>query len=216
MITKDDLSKRDYWLAIDKSTSMGEPAVEGNPGGQTRWAAAQELVHGVARQASAYDDDGISVLFFASKVIKTYDNVTGGVDVVDKIFAEQAPGGSTNTAGALLEILDAYFNRKKSGEAKPLTIIFATDGIPDDGAAGEDRVIKAIVDATKKMDNEDEIGILFLQIGDNSHARDFLKRLDDDLVSKKGAKYDIVDTLNMQEIEGGISLETMLLNAVND
>lgn len=58
------------------------------------------------------------------------------------------------------------------------------------------------------------MGISFLQVGKDSGAHAFLKRLDDDLV-KQGAKHDIVDTKTMEELET-IGLTEALIAALND
>jgi len=71
------------------------------------------------------------------------------------------------------------------------------------------------VAATKKMTNEKELGILFLQVGQDPTATQYLQKLDDDLVAKAGAKWDIVDTKTYEQI-GNMSLTQVLLDAIND
>lgn len=205
---KEDLGKYDYIVLIDKSGSMSDPV--GGNSNLTRWQAAKELTHAVAQEAAKYDDDGITVALFSTKFTE-FVNIDGGVQKVDEIFANNFPNGSTNTAGVLQHYFDDYLKRKKAtAETKPMIIICVTDGVPDD----EPAVAKAIVNFTKKLDSDDEAGIQFLQIGDDSHARAFLKRLDDNL-EKEGAKFDIVDTKNADELDK-VSLTDILVEAVND
>ncbi|BBH53975.1 hypothetical protein JCM31447_24280 [Fluviispira sanaruensis] len=64
------------------------------------------------------------------------------------------------------------------------------------------------------MESNNEFGISFIQIGDDKYARDFLKKLDDDMVSI-GAKFDICDTKTCDEIEN-MSLDQVLLDIVNN
>lgn len=199
------LSEYDFEIGIDKSSSMGEK----DGGATTRWARAEEVTTGYARHCEKYDSDGITVSVFSGKH-KTYENVKGGGDVVANIFAENEPNGSTNTAGYLQARLDDYFHRKAKGIAKPLIISIITDGIPDDQAALE----QVIIDATKKMDKDEELGITFLQIGSDPKASAFLKTLDDGLQAK-GAKFDIVDTKTFEEI-GNMSLNEVLIAALED
>lgn len=216
-MTKEDLKKYDYYILVDRSTSMNEPADETKPDGLSRWAYSKELVHGVAREAAQYDDDGITLIFFAADHM-VFDNIGGGSDKelaikkLDELFEKYSPNGSTNTAGALQFVFDGYLKRKREshGEAKPIILIVATDGRPD----SEADVMRNIINFTKSLDKDEEAGIQFLQIGNNEGARAFLKKLDDDL-EKKGAKFDIVDTKNAAELDK-LSLTDILIEAVTD
>lgn len=202
-MTNEDLAKRDYVVALDKSGSMGEK----HKTSRSRWAYGQEQMLAVARKCEEFDSDGIDVVLFSNN-FKTYNNVTA--DKVAQIFKENEPGGGTDTAGVLKLILDAYFIRKAAGTAKPVTVIVYTDGEPNDQGA----VDRVIIEATKKMDADEEIGITFLQVGDNDGARKFLQHLDDDLQSL-GAKFDIVDTKNEAEMDN-ISITDVLMAAITD
>lgn len=203
-----DLAKRDYVLMIDKSASMN---TEDCPGGKSRWAYAQEQTQGLAVECAKFDDDGISIVVFNTHH-KNWDNITGGPGQVERIFTEESPSGSTDTAAALKFVLDDYFTRKAAnpGATKPLTIMCVTDGRPDD----EYTLEQCIIDATGKIASDDELGISFLQIGKDEHARTYLKSLDDNLV-KKGAKFDVVDTESMDEM-ADLSLVDLLIKAVTD
>jgi Mg-chelatase subunit ChlD len=203
-MNKDDLAKRDYVVMIDKSGSMTKTDC---PNGKTRWEHAQEQTENVARACAKFDDDGIDVVVFND----TPTQKTGVTpDAVEAVFAENNPNGGTDTAKAMKMVLDGYFSRKASGIVKPLTVICVTDGEPND----ENALVKTIVDASNKLDSEDEIGICFMQVGKDEHARAFLQRLDDNL-TKEGAKFDIVDTKNDEEMSN-IAMEDLLLAAVND
>lgn len=202
-MNKDELSKYDYVVMIDKSGSMGTEDCNG----KSRWAHAQEQTENIARIAAKFDDDGIDVVVFGSSA-KLYSGTTA--DTVKKIFAENSPSGGTNTAGAVKSVFDAYFTRKATGKAKPLIVICVTDGVPDDERA----LSSVIIEATKKIDSDEEMGITFVQVGSDAHAREFLKRLDDDLQGQ-GAKFDIVDTKNDEEMDG-ISVEELLMEAITD
>lgn len=201
----EQLAKRDYILLIDKSTSMQEK----DGLSTTRWQRAQELTVGFARKCAEFDDDGITVIPFAGG-FKEYNNVDGGDEVVKKIFSENEPNGSTDTAKAVKHVLDKYFVAKAAGEAKPITVLCVTDGEPTDRVALEN----VIVEATKKMDADEEIAISFIQIGNDTSATKFLKHLDDGLTAK-GAKFDIVDTKTSDEIEN-MTMADVLLQAITD
>ncbi|KAB8032277.1 hypothetical protein [Fluviispira multicolorata] len=71
-----------------------------------------------------------------------------------------------------------------------------------------------VLETSKKMESDNKFGISIVQIGDDKYAREFLKKLDDDMVSIC-AKFDICDTKTCDEIEN-MSLDQVLLDIVND
>jgi 5,10-methylene-tetrahydrofolate dehydrogenase/methenyl tetrahydrofolate cyclohydrolase len=85
-----------------------------------------------------------------------------------------------------------------------------TDGEPDDRKA----VIQVIIEASQKMDRDEELAISFIQVGADPTATQYLKLLDDDL-QKVGAKFDIVDTVTIDDM-ADMSLLEVLLNAIVD
>lgn len=200
------LQDRDYTLIIDKSGSMSIPDQRG---GRTRWEEAQESTMAVARKCEQLDPDGIAVYLFSGR-FKRYDNVTSST--VAQIFLENEPMGRTDLAGVLQDALNNYFQRKASGQTKPAgeTILVVTDGEPDDRKA----VMRAIVEASRKMDRDEELGISLIQVGNDPQATRFLKALDDDLQGV-GAKFDIVDTVTLDQMED-LTLAEVLLNAIAD
>lgn len=202
-MTNEELAKRDYVIAIDRSGSMGTP----HKGGKTRFQYAQEQTEALARKCAEFDSDGIDVYFFNNQV-KSFEGVTP--DKVTQIFKESQPSGGTATDLVLLEVFGKYFKKKAAGGAKPVTLLVITDGEPNDKAA----VAKAIVDASKKIDADEELAVTFIQAGDDPGARAFLESLDNDLQSK-GAKFDIVDTKNEAEMDN-MSLEDVLIAAISD
>lgn len=200
------MQDRDYTLIIDKSGSMSTPA---QPGGRSRWDAAQESTLAIARKCEQFDADGITVYLFSSRH-KRYDNVTSSK--VEQIFQENDPAGTTNLAGVLKDATDRYFQRKAAGQTKPNgeTILVVTDGEPDDRKA----VMKVIIEASRQMEQDEELAISMIQVGSDATANRFLKALDDELQGA-GAKFDICDTVTMDDM-ADISLSEVLLNAIGD
>jgi vWA found in TerF C terminus len=200
------LENRDYTLIIDKSGSM---ATADTPNGQSRWIAAQESTFALASKCEKFDPDGITVYLFSGK-FRRFDNVTSAK--VAQIFQENDPVGSTNLTAVLLDAINSYFNQKSAGQAKSggETILVITDGEPDDRKG----VFETIIDATRRMDRDEELAITFIQVGNDSQATKFLQALDDQLQAV-GAKFDIVDTITIQDMED-MSLSEVLLNAIND
>jgi uncharacterized protein with von Willebrand factor type A (vWA) domain len=200
------MSDRDYTLIIDKSGSMSTPD---QAGGRTRWQIAQESTIALARKCEEFDPDGITVYVFSGK-FKRYDNVTTAK--VAQIFQENDPAGTTDLAGVLKNATDDYLQRKAAGQTKPNgeTILVVTDGEPDDRKA----VMRVIIEVSRRLDRDEELAISFIQVGNDAQATRFLKILDDELQSA-GAKFDICDTITMDDMED-MSLSEVLLNAIND
>ena len=200
------IEKRDYTLLIDKSSSM---ATSDQPGGKTRWEIAREATCALAQKCEQIDPDGITVYVFSGR-FRRYDNVTS--DKVTQIYEENEPMGRTDLASVLRDALDNYFERKAAGKTKPNgeTLLVVTDGAPTDSKA----VMRLIIDASRKIDRDEELALSLIQVGKDKKATEFLKALDDQLQSA-GAQFDIVDTITVENMQG-MSLSQVLLNAITD
>lgn len=200
------MSDRDYTLILDKSGSMSTPD---QAGGRSRWDIAQESTLALARKCEQFDPDGLTVYVFSGR-FKRYDDVTSAK--VGQIFLENDPAGTTNLAGVLQDALNNYFKRKTAGQTKPNgeTILVITDGEPDDRKA----VFEVIINATRQMERDEELGISMIQVGSDAQATKFLKALDDQLQSV-GAQFDICDTITLDDMED-MSLADILMNAITD
>lgn len=196
---------RDYTLILDKSGSMSVA----DQGGKSRWVYAQESTLALARKCDQLDPDGITLYTFSGR-FKRYDNVTASR--VDQVFLENDPVGTTNLAAVLQDATNRFFQRKAAGQlaANGETILVVTDGEPDDRRA----VIDVIINATQKMDRDEELAISFIQVGNDAGATAFLKALDDQLEGV-GAKFDICDTITIDDM-GDMSLAEVLLAAIAD
>ncbi len=197
---------RDYTLLIDKSQSM---STQDQPEGKSRWEVAQESTYALAKQCEEYDPDGITVYLFSSR-FRRYDNVTS--DKVMQIYAENDPMGKTDLLSVLEDAIENYFQRKAAGETKPNgeTFLVITDGEPEDRKG----VIRYLIETSRRLDRDQEIGISLIQVGDDPKVTEYLKALDDQLLDA-GAKFDIVDTITMTEM-GNSSLSEVLLRAITD
>jgi hypothetical protein len=200
------LGQRDYTLIIDKSGSM---SIRDQIGDKSRWSVMQESTLALASKCEELDPDGITVYLFSGR-FKRYDNVTA--NKVGQIFQENEPSGRTDLASVLQDALNNYFQRKATGQiqANGETILVVTDGEPDDRKA----VMRAIIEASRRMDRDEELAISFIQVGTDSQATKFLKVLDDELQGA-GAKFDIVDTVTIDDMED-MTLTEVLLNAITD
>lgn len=202
------LNDRDYTLIIDKSGSMSvrEPQM----GNKSRWDIAKESTIAVANKCAEFDPDGITVYVFSSRNrFRRYDNQTP--EIIEKIFVENEPSGTTDLAGVLKDATDSYFTRKAAGQTKSgETILVITDGDPDDRKA----VMRVIIEASRRLGADEELAISLIQVGSDGTATAFLKALDDELEGA-GAKFDIVDTVSLDDMED-MTLTEVLLRAITD
>jgi uncharacterized protein with von Willebrand factor type A (vWA) domain len=200
------LEQRDYTLIIDKSGSM---SMRDQLGGKSRWEVMQESTLAIASKCEEFDADGITIYLFSGR-FRRYDNVTSSK--VAQIFKENEPSGRTDLASVLQDATNSYFQRKAAGQTKANgeTILVVTDGEPDDRKA----VMKVIIEASRRMERDEELAISFVQVGTDAQATKFLKVLDDELQGA-GAKFDIVDTVTMDDMED-MTLSEVLLNAIVD
>jgi uncharacterized protein YegL len=129
-----------------------------------------------------------------------------------KSFRKTTQLGTTNLAAVLKDATDQYFQRKASGQTKPggETILVITDGEPDDRKA----VMVALIEASRQMERDEELAISMIQVGNDATATQFLKALDDQLEGV-GAKFDICDTITIDDM-ADMTLSEVLLNAISD
>lgn len=202
------LENRDYTLIIDRSGSM---STLDQPEGERRWAVLQECTLALARQCEEFDLDGLTVYLFSDR-FKRYRNVTSSK--VEQIFQfpENEPHGSSNLGSVLQDAINNYFQRKAAGQTKANgeTIIVITDGVPNNRMG----VTSVIVEASQQMERDEELAISFIQVGSDPKVTRFLKSLDDQLQGI-GAKFDIVNTVTVDDIED-MTLIEVLLNAIVD
>lgn len=201
---KEQLQGRDYEVAVDKSGSMNMKVKSG----KSRFLHCAEQAVAVAHIAAEFDTDGITVVTFGNDEVTVLENQTP--DKILDAFKGQ-PKGGTPTHLMLKNRFDAYFARKAAGNVKPLSLIVFTDGAPDSAAL----IKEAIVEATNKMDKDEEIAVSIFQVGDDTAVADFLTDLDDNLMTVNKAKFDIVDCKTEKE-QGTNTIEELLLAGIND
>ncbi len=197
-----NLESFDFTIIIDRSGSMGNMYKNG----KTRYEFLKESLVSFSNKLAKYDKDGFDLYTFSSKFQK-YTGINNASKVVE-VFDSKDPNGSTDLYG-VLEDFFKNFNAVKS--PKPHICIIFTDGEPDDKTS----VAKSIVAQSKKLDADEQLTLLFIQIGDDPSATKFLKGLDDDLTSH-GAKFDIVDTKTIEEAGNYDDLSELLLEAIID
>lgn len=193
------LTEYDFVVVIDASGSMGE---QDTKNGRSRWDYAQETVTAFARDLQQLDSDGIDVVMFSGANIQAHQGVTA--DKVKEVFASRSPRGSTPLAEALTSALALAGKSDKKD-----FILVLTDGVPDDKAAAAN-VIRT---AANSLSADDELTILFVQVGHDRDATEYLRKLDDELT---GAKFDIVDVKTVEEAEAFATTSELILAAIAD
>ncbi|KAH8918474.1 hypothetical protein BT69DRAFT_576358 [Atractiella rhizophila] len=200
------LTRYDTVFLVDDSGSM-----------EMFWDETRNAMEMVVSKAVQYDADGIDMYFFNSTHVA---QSVSSAQEVRKIFNQVWPTRSTPTAAALKRILDPYVAaleaQKASGgpKLKPLNLIVLTDGAPDRNQDPE----PVIVDIARRLDAGRfplfQVGIQFIQIGNDDEATAHLTRLDDDL--KKVHKIrDMCDTTPATAVVSGDKLLKALLGGLN-
>ena len=188
----------DYVVLIDASGSMAHV----DPGQKvTRFERTKESVIGLVSELGAVDEDGIDVITFGGESIIHTAGVKTPADV-QSAFNRRVAGG-TPTAEALAK---AFEIAGKSD--KPDFVIVITDGDPNNRQAVKDVIIKQ----ANSQNADGDLTVLFIQIGDDAAAGQFLTQLDDDLV---GAKFDIVDKKTQAEADAYPTLAALIEDAIN-
>jgi uncharacterized protein with von Willebrand factor type A (vWA) domain len=199
---KRDLSNFNLSLYIDKSGSMdGE-----------RWRIVAEAVPPIIRRMAAIDQDGITMAFFNTDIRAFGDNVTEARAL--EMFKQVEPGGGTSIVRVVSKAIELYNQRFHSTDKKELVVII-TDGEDGEGHEGIKKIAKLIIDQTQKMENDSDLTLLFIQIGDDENATQWLKVLDDSLKGA-GAKYDIIDVKTFEDLSAFDSFADALRFAIED
>ena len=201
--TASNLKNLEFVAVIDISGSMGTQ--DQNGGKLSRWNYAKEEALRLATESGQHDDDGITLITF-NRSVTVLDNLTTA-SFADKT-KDISPSGGTVLAPALRAALAKV---EKAWHEKQGLIFVVCDGMPDD----KEEAARVIVEYSKKMERDEQCAILFAQVGGDAGATDFLKYLDDDLVSKLGAKFDIVDTKPIDSFANK-SIQDIVNEAFND
>ncbi|KAG8703156.1 hypothetical protein FRC09_004320 [Ceratobasidium sp. 395] len=206
----EQLMKYDTQFLIDDSGSMAG----------SRWIEARDALMGIAKEALQHDADGIEVYFLNAeqkgKTVRSQDDVK-------ELFDSVRPSSGTPTGERLEQILTAYIIKLEGAKAfgqtpkasgiKPLNLIVITDGEPSDDPEG------VIITAARRLDVGQfplaQVGIQFIQVGDDSQASKALEKLDDHL----GKKHDVRDIVDTRPYTGrkltSDLLIAMLLGGIN-
>ena len=125
------------------------------------------------------------------------------------MFVAQAATGQTPIGNKLRQVLDVYVPKIEdpSLHHKPISIVVITDGVPSESLDGlgdhgpyltlilADDPKSVIVEFARRLDAKNvplrQLGIQFVQIGDDADAAMALKELDDQLGPDNGVRVSI-------------------------
>ncbi|KAF9459593.1 hypothetical protein BDZ94DRAFT_1171336 [Collybia nuda] len=194
------LSRFDTVIIVDDSLSMMG----------IRWREAGKALSSLAAVASKYDSDGIEIQFLNSHTVGKNVNRTA---TVKEIFSSVEPGGMTPIGRKLDTLLRAYLAKlEKDPTIKPVNYVVITDG-----AASTTLPEVVIVNAARELDRMyaplSQVGIQFVQIGQDEGATRFLETLDNRLKSQHDVR-DIVDTTVSEEGEK-LDIVKILMGGIN-
>lgn len=206
--TEDDLAilkNYDTVFVIDDSGSMEGP----------RWKQAREALQEVVEMAVKWDKNGVDIYFLNSRKCATSCTKP---ERVTQLFDEVKPSGWTPTGARLRELIAPYlsslasnaFTRLIRRPQKPRIYIVITDGVATD--KGGSRVENVVLHFMERLDKCEaplnQLGIQFVQVGDDAAARAELQRLDDKLAAD-GTR-DIVDTFPFDKLYGDIGADHII------
>ena len=172
----------DTRFLVDDSDSMDGP----------RWTTTQQVMAQIASIAVKYDNNGVDVRFFNAFIDNKERLNLDSAEKVMSLFENLEPYGDTPTADILTVELNEYLHDYKTNRhIKGLNLIVITDGAPSPGQDVEG----VIVNYAKMLAEQDapplQVGIQFVQIGDEKGARDFLDSLDNNLQQKYSLDRDV-------------------------
>ena len=198
------LAEWDVVFVIDDTNSM-DTAADSAAASQTdqrvttRWDVLVRAMQYIANVAAKHDNDGVDVYFLCSDL--EMNNVTNGQQVLDQLKKVnlEANVGGTFFERALSPILQAYMIKYKqyfksmdggprSKPPKPMNIIIVTDGKADDGLQTENLIIRVAKDLDEMYAPSYQLGIQFVQVGDDAKATKYLQVLDNQLKNKWGIR----------------------------
>lgn len=201
------LADYDLELIVDASLSMRRRDC---PGGLTRWNWCGMQAEDLSKQIAPFVPRGLTITAFNFNYDVYHD--AKPKNIYD-LFANPRFHGGTRLAEPLEDRLSEFLNKRRAG-SKPLLIAVITDGVPHP-AYQPRAVVSALINASRRMNNPNEIRVVFFQIGANSHyGKAFLEHLDYNLVME-GARFDFVSSVDFDQLQR-VGLAQALVNSIQD
>jgi hypothetical protein len=191
-----------------------------NSANPTRWEKAVMGLHGMVKQVSKVDPDGLDIVCFGgsddisksklskSSKISVYRNVKNAKDV-ERMVTSKLPSGPCNMGKAMDYVLKEAFD--KGFKKRPCGILVLTAGCPDDSERLERSLQQASerIASAKYKKKEPPISVTFVHVGDDHKAEEYMQHLANNMVSHKKSKktgevVDIVDTIKHRDIQAAM------------
>ena len=187
------ISSYNLELLVDRSNSMHKPDC---PGGLSRWEWCGQQAGQVAKSLAPFTPNGLTIVPFAGDY-NVFEHATP--QHIDRMFTNINLQSGTRLFEPLTERLDTYFAYRKPN-SKPLLIVIVTDGIPS--PRFEPALVKqTLIEASQKMKYENEVVVIFCQIGgEDRFGQRYLTDLDQNLMNY-GAKYHFVHSVSFDVLQ---------------
>lgn len=164
--------------------------------GPSRWEEARDALAGMVELAAQYDSDGVDVHFLNHEAsLESCREPTQIKRLFDSIVPEGLTPTGTKLEMLLLQYMDdieTYKSTRQGKEPKKRNYVCITDGVATDDPES------VIVALAQRLDRSNfplsQVGIQFVQVGNDAEARDALRELDDAITSQYSCR-DIVDTV---------------------
>jgi hypothetical protein len=178
------------------------------------WTEAREALAGVAELSRLKGGDGLDIYCLNNPKYRL--DLRSELEVYS-FFNDIVPEGQTPIGDRLRQILDIYVPKIEDPclQRKPISILVITDGVPTDDPQS------VIVEFARRLDTKNvplrQLGIQFVQIGDDPDAAAALKELDEQLGLANGVR-DMVDTTPFSHAEPSLRADVIVkivLGALN-
>ncbi len=174
----------------------------------TRWEKAVVSLHGMVKQVSKVDPDGLDIVCFGGTEtgkISLYSNVKNIKDI-EKMVTSKLPSGPCKMGKAMDHILHRAFDK---GFKRNCGILVLTAGRPDDAERLEDSLQQAAERIARAGYKESPLSVTFVHVGDDDEAEDYMQHLANNMVSEQvskrtGEQVDIVDSIKDKDIQAAM------------
>lgn len=167
-------------VMVDSSGSMDDKLISPP---LTKWEWCSKEIYSLAKEAEKLGSGGFTLCTFETDH-EIFTNCTAAR--VRQILHNHKPGGGTDLATPLTEVIDRHF---KNSKRKALLVVVITDAL-----VSNDEIENVLIDAAKRVRSPQEAQFLFLQLGDDSSGQELAQILDDELTTL-GAPFDIVSSI---------------------
>lgn len=190
------LSKYDLMILIDESGSMGTADCDG----KSRWTWCEDEARRFGEISGSVLPNGFDLTLFNW----TYRPMGPcRTENLHQIFSNHHPHGGTILGTPINYVMNRFANLRGYGNVRPLLVAIITDGEPQD----VEETAAAIEQITKSVP-KGEVKFVFLKVGQSTYGDDFMRNLDDALVSH-GAAYDAVDARSFDHLRNHGLLQTL-------